>query len=127
MAVDVRFEGSNRAQGPRPQLEAVPSVGPQWAVEEALDAVRIVMWGEIGPQDTAGIDAQLLTLRARSAPLLLDLTGVTALHQDAVTWLGLRHAEFGRERPMVVSVISDGHVHGQLTRPGAPQLRLTLE
>lgn len=129
MAVDVRFEGSDRTQRPGPSLTFVlpAPVAPRWAFEEALDAVRIVLWGEIGSRETAGVDAELLTLRSRSVPLLFDLTGVTALDEDAVAWLGQRHTEFGRERPMVVSVISEGEVHDRLARSDAPQLRLTLE
>lgn len=127
MAVDLSYESAERERESEWGLDAERPASRRWAFEEALEAVRIVLWGEVGPRETAGIDEQLLTMRARSAPLLIDLTGVTSLHGATVVWLGLRHAEFGRERPMVVSVISDGRVHGQLTRPGAPQLRLTLE
>ena len=89
--------------------------------------MRVILRGVIGPRETAALDDRLQTLRPRRAPLLIDLTAVTDLHEHTVTWLGLRHAQFGRERPVLVSVVSDSRIHARLTRRDAPQLRLTLE
>jgi hypothetical protein len=124
MALDIRTT-------PGPALGYGSSSPPhgtrQWALAEELYAVRVVLWGAITPAETSALDERLLTLRRRSAPLLLDLTGVTALAEESVAWLGLMHEEFGIERPMLVSVVADGAIHRRLTRPDAPQLRLTLE
>lgn len=127
MAVDFRAgtPGTSRDAVENPPTEALAS--RRWAFVEDIDVVRIALWGTVGPRETAALDTRLLTLRARSAPLIFDLTGVSELHEESVTWLGLRHEEFGRERPMMICVVADGRVHRRLTRPDAPRLRLTLE
>ena len=94
---------------------------------EDHDAARLIVWGAIGPAETDAFDARLATLGPRRVPVIIDLTRIAELDADVVAWLGARHAEFGPERPMLVAVIADGPVHERLTRPGAPQLRLTLE
>ncbi len=127
MALDFRVGRPDE----RRDENGVPLTGPssarRWAFTEDLDAVRIALWGEVGPRETTALDARLLTMRVRSAPVIVDLTGVTNLHEDTVAWLGVRHAELGRERPMLVCVVTDGRVHRRLTQPDAPKLRLTLE
>ena len=127
MAIDFRAGGPGERQNNDGQPTPEPSSSRRWAFVEDLHEVRIVLWGQIGPRETSALDARLLTMRVRSAPLIVDLTGVTDLQEETVTWLGVRHAEFGRERPMRVCVVADGRVHRRLTRSDAPQLRLTLE
>lgn len=131
MVVDVRHssapEGAEDAPPAPVALPPEAAPAPSWALLEELDAVRVVLRGAIGPRETVALDDRLEALRPRQAPLLIDLTAVTELHEHTVTWLGLRHAQFGRERPVLVSVISDSRIHARLTRRDAPQLRLTLE
>ena len=99
----------------------------RWALVEDRDAARLVVWGPVGPADIASLDARLAALADGRVPLVVDLTGVTELHPDAVAWLGRRHEEFGAARPMLVPVVADGHLHRLLTAPEAPRLRLRLE
>ena len=99
----------------------------RWALVEDRDAARLVVWGPVGPADIASLDARLAALADGRVPLVVDLTGVTELHPDAVAWLGRRHEEFGAARPMLVTVVADGHLHRLLTAPEAPRLRLRLE
>ncbi len=127
MAIDVRVGGPGERGNVEGKLPREPSPSRRWAFVEDLDAVRILLSGEVGSREITALDDRLLTMRVRSAPLIFDLTGVSELHEESVTWLGLRHAEFGRERPMMICVVADGRVHRRLTRPDAPQLRLTLE
>jgi hypothetical protein len=124
MALDIRTTLAPALDDSSPSR---PPDTRQWALAEELYAVRVVLWGAIGPAETSALDERLLRVRRRSAPLLLDLTGVTVLAEESVAWLGVRHAECGIERPMLVSVVADGPIHRRLTRPDAPQLRLTLE
>jgi hypothetical protein len=104
----------------------VPPEPRRWAVAEERDAVRVLMWGAVGAAETAAVDARLAETAPRAVPVVVDLTGATDLQVPAVTWLGERHREFGHERPLLVVVVADGHVHERLTRPEAPRLRLTL-
>jgi len=99
----------------------------RWTLVEDHDAARLIVWGAIGPAETDAFDARLDALGPRRVPVIIDLTRVTELDADVVAWLGARHADFGPGRPMLVAVIADGPLHQRLTRPGAPQLRLTLE
>lgn len=84
-------------------------------------------WGRIGAAETEAITAHVASLAPARTPLVVDLTGVTELHADAVAWLGARHQADGRERPLLVEVVADGHLHRLLTAPDAPVLRLTLQ
>ena len=127
MAVDFRPGSPGESREAVADLSAELPVPRRWAFVEDSDAVRITLWGAVGPRETAALDTRLVTLRARSVPLIFDLTGVTELHEESVTWLGLRYDEFGRERPLMVCVVADGRVHQRLTSPDAPRLRLTLE
>ncbi|MBA2349731.1 MAG: hypothetical protein H0V81_15730 [Solirubrobacterales bacterium] len=127
MAVDLVAEGAGEGPSAERRALADPAPACRWAFEEEFDAVRVELWGSVGPRETAALDERLLRLRERTAPLVIDLTGVSDLHEETVTWLGLRHAAFGRERPMLVCVVADGSVHLRLTRADAPQLRLTLK
>ena len=104
-----------------------PASPSRWAVTRDRHTARLVAWGDLGPAEVAEFDAHVQGLMSGRLPLVVDLTGVHELHPEAVAWLGRRHAEFGPERPMLVVVVADGHLHGQLTAPDAPQLRLTLE
>ena len=109
-----------------PVRAAAPSPAHRWTLVEDRDAVRLTVWGTVGPEQLGALDARLADL-TRRAPLVVDLTGVTDLHAETVRWLGARHAQDGQDRPMCVVVVADGHVHRRLTREDAPQLRLTLE
>lgn len=120
VAVDVR-SGQMRA----PVGAATPPVG--WAVAERRDATRVTAWGPVGAAETAAIARHMASLPPGRRPLVVDLTGVTELHADAVAWLGARHVADGPDRPLLVEVLADGHLHQLLTAPGAPRLRLMLQ
>ena len=106
--------------------ERPASATRSWSVVARSDVVSVVAWGRIGTVQADAIAQKVAELQSPRVPLVIDLTGVTELHPDAVTWLGARHVADGPERPLLVEVVADGHLHRLLTHPDAPRLRLRL-
>ena len=100
---------------------------PSWVATHEAGTAKLTVWGVLGTREIDELDASLPALALGASAIVIDLKGVTALHPAAVAWLGARHAEHGRERPVIVAVIADGHIHARLTQADTPQLRLILE